>query len=386
MTVPTEPCPRPVWLACPEAPEEDASPEFRYLKGLVTLHARRTWGDVRWLAPPTGPSGPGPADNDLIVILASARVLLGQATMVRMADLMRTGAAAACPVPLATALGATGRAAFTLAGIEQVEQAILGKEHRLPHSPGATPAVLLRWGDLQRVTGGAGPAAAFADLRSPGGWSLTPREPAGLAHEFIDYYGEVRRDILPFIPPTARRVLEVGCGRGVTGALLKQELGVSVTGVELNPVVARAAAEVLDEVICGDIEGLPLAGEYDVVLALELFEHLVDPGAFLTRVRALVRPGGAVILSTPNVGHYSVAMDLARGRWDYLPIGLLCLTHLRFFTRRTLEDWLEMEGCTGYRLVPQTTPLPAEVRRWALRTGGDLESLATTGFYVVVPV
>jgi len=99
-----------------------------------------------------------------------------------------------------------------------------------------------------------------------------------------------------------------------------------------------------------------------------------------------VRPGGRIILSTPNVGHYSVVLDLARGRWDYMPIGLLCLTHLRFFTRHTLQDWLEMEGFSGFQLVPQTTPLPSQVRRWARRVGGDAESLATTGFYAILRV
>ena len=41
-------------------------------------------------------------------------------------------------------------------------------------------------------------------------------------------------------------------------------------------------------------------------------------------------PGGVVVLSVPNVGHWSVVADLLAGRWDYLPAGLVCVTHLRF--------------------------------------------------------
>ena len=51
-----------------------------------------------------------------------------------------------------------------------------------------------------------------------------------------------------------------------------------------------------------------------------------------------VTPGGRLVLSVPNVGHWAVVEDLLAGRWDYLPIGLLCYTHYRFFTRRTLAD------------------------------------------------
>lgn len=64
--------------------------------------------------------------------------------------------------------------------------------------------------------------------------------------------------------------------------------------------------------------------------------------------------------------------DLLAGRWDYLPIGLLCYTHYRFFTHRSLGDWLRRSGIERFEIIPQKTELP---ERFA--------SLAK-GFYVIV--
>jgi len=194
----------------------------------------------------------------------------------------------------------------------------------------------------------------------------------------------VRADILPFVPPGAREVLEVGCGRGVTGRLLHERLGCRVTGVELNPIAAREAARHLHRVVQGDIAELELEGRFDLVLALELVEHLVDSEPFLARLPRLIAPGGRAVLSIPNVGHHAVAEDLLAGRWDYLPIGLLCYTHVRFFTRRTLEDWLRRAGLERFALHPQRTELPAHFAQLPAPFEVDRESLATKGFYVVV--
>jgi 2-polyprenyl-3-methyl-5-hydroxy-6-metoxy-1,4-benzoquinol methylase len=192
----------------------------------------------------------------------------------------------------------------------------------------------------------------------------------------------VRSDIRPFVPTPCREVLEVGCGRGATGHWLQQETGCRVTGVELNPVVAKAASAVLHRVVAGDVLSVEIGGSYDWILALELFEHLVEPLEFLERAERLLEPGGRILLSVPNVGHYSIVEDLLAGRWDYLPIGLLCSTHYRFFTRRTLVDWLVGAGFEHFEIVPQRTEVPERMLRLPLPV--DAESLGTKGFYVQI--
>jgi SAM-dependent methyltransferase len=190
--------------------------------------------------------------------------------------------------------------------------------------------------------------------------------------------------VLPFVPEGVGTLLDIGCGRGRTGAMLRRERGCRVTGLDLNPVALEAAAAVLDEVIAGDVETTDLGGPWDCVLALELLEHLVDPVPFLQRARAALGPGGRLVLSTPNVGHWSVARDLLAGRWDYLPVGLLCASHVRFWTRKTLEDVLEMAGCGRCTIQPQVAEGADEIADLAGRLDLDLESLRTTGFWVVV--
>ncbi len=135
----------------------------------------------------------------------------------------------------------------------------------------------------------------------------------------------------------ARRLLEVGCGEGRLGALLKALVpGRQVFGIEREP--AAASGGCLDAVFEIDVEreDPPLeAGSLDVLLYGDVLEHLADPLAVLRRHRRLLRPGGLVLASVPNVQHYSVAAALLRGDFQYERAGLLDATHLRFFTWST---------------------------------------------------
>jgi SAM-dependent methyltransferase len=164
-----------------------------------------------------------------------------------------------------------------------------------------------------------------------------------------DYFGNVRREILPLLPASSARVLELGCGRGDTLAYLKREGRCAwAGGVELFPAAAAVARERLDWLLEGDAERLDISLEpesLDLVLCLDVLEHLVDPWAMLRRLVALLRPGGAVVASIPNVRHMHVVLPLLfRGRFEYADEGLLDRTHLRFFTRRSAVDLLEGAG------------------------------------------
>ena len=351
-----------------------ASPEFRYLDAWGRGEAEVAFGSV----------SDGPADGGAPWLVLAGRSLVGRRSLAAMADTLEDGAAAAVPRRLGSTPLPAERAVYTLRGIERAE-AVWIERQRPPRPPDEPtwPAVLLGPAASDWVRdGGAPPERLLAEPEAllaafPG----RVRE-VGLAHEFSDYYGEVREDVLPFLPSGVRDVLEIGCARGATGGFLKARLGCRVTGVELNPEVAARAAAVLDRVVTGDVVEVDLEGPFDAVLALELFEHLTDQHRFLARIRALLRPGGRLVMSVPNVGHWSIVEDLLAGRWDYLPIGLLCHTHYRFFTRRTLEDWLRAAGFASVELVAQTTEPPD----WLDRVAGfevDAESLRTSGFWVI---
>jgi SAM-dependent methyltransferase len=148
-----------------------------------------------------------------------------------------------------------------------------------------------------------------------------------------------------------RRVLEMGCSTGYISRLLKQS-GCHVVGIECDGVAAHSAASICDQVILADLNGSAwieqLEEQFDVVLMGDVLEHLIQPDEVLRTVRQLLLPGGVVIISLPNIVHWSQRLKTLLGRFDYQSVGLLDYTHLRFFTVRTALALIEN---SGYRIV-----------------------------------
>lgn len=145
-----------------------------------------------------------------------------------------------------------------------------------------------------------------------------------------------------------KRVLEVGCATGYMSKILTEK-GCRVVGVELDQDMASRAKEYCEDVIVGDIESLDLAetlgkGSFEVVVFGDVLEHLRDPKETLLRIRSLLVPEGFVVASIPNVAHGSVRLSLLQGRFDYQPLGLLDDTHLRFFTKDSIEKLFRDAG------------------------------------------
>lgn len=182
--------------------------------------------------------------------------------------------------------------------------------------------------------------------------------PASLTHRFGDYYSSRREDILPFVPHGVKKVLDVGCARGFLGELIRKERGCRVFGLEINTEVAETAKARLDEVFCLDIENasLPFDRDLDVIIFADILEHLIDPWQVLKNTGDWLKPDGLIIASIPNTSHYSIILDLIRGRWDYIPFGLLCISHIRFFTRATIEEMFIKAGYALVTLEPQAYP------------------------------
>jgi 2-polyprenyl-3-methyl-5-hydroxy-6-metoxy-1,4-benzoquinol methylase len=169
------------------------------------------------------------------------------------------------------------------------------------------------------------------------------------------YYNMARHDVLRFIEGAPARVLEIGCGAGATMAELRKRGGTQTAiGVELDPGAAADAAKHFDTVLKGfveqaDIEGHVAPGSLDMVLALDVLEHLVDPWTQVKRLSPLLKPGGKFVLSVPNIRNSKFIFRLLfKGDFRYQDDGLLDRTHLRFFTRETAE---ELATCGGLKLV-----------------------------------
>jgi SAM-dependent methyltransferase len=161
------------------------------------------------------------------------------------------------------------------------------------------------------------------------------------------YYGFLRRDIEPLLPAHSARTLEIGCGGGVTLEWLKRSGRTDwVAGIEPSREAAAAATARVDQLLHGTVEERLAEIEpasLDLVLCLDVLEHLVDPWSTLRALQPLLRPGARIIVSLPNVRHHSVLLPLLlRGEWRYTDAGIMDRTHLRFFTlrsaRRLLSD------------------------------------------------
>jgi SAM-dependent methyltransferase len=166
------------------------------------------------------------------------------------------------------------------------------------------------------------------------------------------YFRNVRSEILPLLPATLNRVLEIGCGEGFTLEHLRRTGRCRWTGgIELFPDAARRAHQRVDEVYQGNIEHMDLPippSSVDAILCLDVLEHLVDPWSVIGKLHRLLAPGGIVVASIPNVRHFRVLFPLLfQGRWDYTSSGLLDRTHLRFFTKRSAIALME---CSGLRV------------------------------------
>jgi SAM-dependent methyltransferase len=116
---------------------------------------------------------------------------------------------------------------------------------------------------------------------------------------------------------------------------------------------------VIDEVIVGDIESMPLSfreASSDVLIASEVLERLVDPGAMMRKLHPLLKPGGIAFASTPTIAHRSTLAMLIAGRWDLDPEGRMDRTHLRWFTPKTFAELFQQNGYDVVSIAPARRP------------------------------
>jgi 2-polyprenyl-3-methyl-5-hydroxy-6-metoxy-1,4-benzoquinol methylase len=166
------------------------------------------------------------------------------------------------------------------------------------------------------------------------------------------YYQHARTEMLPFIPPNAKKVLDVGCGVGRFGSVLKEKYGAEVWGVEMNPAAAEHASAVLDKVCCSEFNGSCFSPDsrFDCIVFNDVLEHMVCPEDALKSAKEMLTPEGVVVASIPNIRNFVVLWDLVvNGEWTYQDAGILDRTHLRFFTRSSIKHFFADAGLNVVR-------------------------------------
>jgi O-antigen biosynthesis protein len=168
----------------------------------------------------------------------------------------------------------------------------------------------------------------------------------GLFDPATTHLDDAHSILMRLIPP-GTRVLELGCASGYLSGYMERALGCRVTGLEADPAATTIAATRCTEVYTVDldaVDALALAhasGPYDVLLAAAVLEHLKYPERLLAAAHQLLKPGARLIISLPNIAHWSLRLRLLRGQFDYTDYGVMDRTHLRLYTVKTGRNLIE---------------------------------------------
>ncbi len=168
---------------------------------------------------------------------------------------------------------------------------------------------------------------------------------------------------LKLVKPNSR-VLDLGCGNGYLGDHMKKNLNCFVVGAEINPELAKKAGKKLDLIIGGNIEHqevlsqIKKAGPFDIIFASGILEHLVDPQRTLENLAKLIKKGGFILITLPNIAHWFFRLSLLKGEFDYAESGVLDKTHLHLYTINTAKALISNSNLYLEHIDFEFTQLP----------------------------
>ena len=167
--------------------------------------------------------------------------------------------------------------------------------------------------------------------------------------ESVCYTG-FNRHILKLVRGSNLKILDIGCGSGELGRLLKAK-GHLVYGIEIDKKSYLLSKRKLDKVLLGDISAMTIPKNFrnfDYIIFADVLEHLVNPLAVLEKVKPLLKKEGFVLISVPNIANWVMRLKLLFGIFNYSNSGLLDKTHLRFFTLKSLKRLI---NSAGYKII-----------------------------------
>jgi SAM-dependent methyltransferase len=176
--------------------------------------------------------------------------------------------------------------------------------------------------------------------------------------------------------PARGRLLDYGCAAGYFLQVTQQD-GWEIAGVELSADMAHQAGKTLGIPIAGDLSQLP-PEPFNVITLWEVIEQLPRPIVELRRLLERFRPGGALMLSTPNNGHWQAARESEA--W----VGYRPPSHLLYFTGDTVAEALRRAGFERIS-VGGVSPLP-RLPRWLRRLSDPLRRGLVEGQAAAWPV
>lgn len=158
-----------------------------------------------------------------------------------------------------------------------------------------------------------------------------------------------------------KKVIDFGCATGYLAKMLSGK-GCYVTGIEINQEAAKIAEQYCQRVITADLDSISISKivedqNFDVVVFGDILEHLRNPRNIIEEVKPILKPGGYIVASIPNIAHGAIRLALLQGKFEYTKYGILDDTHIKFFTRKTIEELFELSGYFIDTIERTTMPL-----------------------------
>lgn len=177
------------------------------------------------------------------------------------------------------------------------------------------------------------------------GSGLTSQELDPLRYDGQSDHPDEVAGILHSMMPSGVRVLDVGCGTGSVSLIANRGRGNEIICTEPDETRAKVARSRGLTVFNGFLDDLSdQIGLFDVVMSSDVLEHVASSEAFLSSLKRSLRPDGILLISVPNVAHWTVRLMLLFGRFDYEETGIMDATHLRWFTAASLKKLFEHNG------------------------------------------
>ena len=180
--------------------------------------------------------------------------------------------------------------------------------------------------------------------------------------------GADRNEMVRFVTNSPKTSLEVGCREGRHSRLLKKEFSTltETWGIEPdnNAEMIKEAQDNLDyfinDYLTQDTKELQ-KGYFDLIIFNDVLEHMYDLWDILLMAKELLSKNGIIVVSLPNIRHRSVLIDLIfKDNFEYKDQGILDVTHIRFFTEKTMKklltdcgfEILKFENTVDYKKKP----------------------------------
>jgi len=151
----------------------------------------------------------------------------------------------------------------------------------------------------------------------------------------------------------ARKMLDLGCNRGeLCKALMERDSNLICHGIDYNAEAVAVAQKSLAKAECIDLMRdfdrfeafLADNGPYDRIVAADVLEHLSNPMEVHRALFVALTPGGKILISLPNTGHWESLWHLLAQRWPRHNRGIYDTTHLTVFLRRNLREFSPEKG------------------------------------------